>query len=458
MKTLTRKKQRGVASLFTAIVLLTCITVVALFTSKTVLMETKMAADDFRSIQATAAAQAAMDRATAYFSEGDMDHGNNGTVDFTTPTTAQMPSPTSCALPVTVSGVVPPAFSETLTSGSQSTIALFYFVNTTNYDHDNDASTAVVANPCDCAANNCLTSTPMDKGMIVAKGWSDDCTAVRTITQCVSVFDILKKDPVTGGVGAPSPLLGKSTVQLNGTPNMINRFTQTNIWAGAGYSTNGGLKTYLRPSNTKASDYSLAELLDEDPTHNAQPVSNGSAGKGMDIITDDNTLKAVDFTTFFSQTKAEVAAGAKAEGKWFPTIDAALAAPNQPLSGLIWIDAVTAANPTNAGKMTGGQFGTPDSPAILVVDGNLDMGGNSSTKVYGMAYATGSFQIQGGAVLVGSAIAEAPNASSGTGAGTPTVVYRPMGGDATDKNGETIGYNLSQFDKKGTVVGSWRDW
>lgn len=449
------KLQRGVASLLTAVVLLICITLVALFTSKTVVMETKMNADNFRTSQATAAAQAAMDRGMAYFSEGDMDHDDppNG-VDFTTPTLAQMPSAASCTIP---NGT--PASAETLSSGEQSTIAMFYFVNTRFYDANNDGTvvttgTGAEINPCDCSAGNCLASSPTDKGMIVAKGWSDDCTAVRTITQCISVFDTLKEDPVTGGSGAPAPLLGKSSVQLNGTPNMINRFTQSNIWAGSGYTTNGGLETFLRPSNTNVSDYTLAQLLDEDPTHFAQPVSNGSSGNGIDVITNDNSLSKVNFTTFFSQSKAQVAAGAAAEGQRFSTIDAALAAPNQPLSGIVWIDATA----TNSGKMTGGQFGTPDKPVILVVDGDFDMGGNSGTKVYGMVYTTGSFNIGGGAVLVGSAIAESPNGPSGTGAGTPTVIYRPMGGSTTDKEGKTVGYNLSGFQKKGAVAGSWKDW
>jgi len=30
--------------------------------------------------------------------------------------------------------------------------------------------------------------TNMTRALVTAKGWSDDCTAVRTITQCVGTF------------------------------------------------------------------------------------------------------------------------------------------------------------------------------------------------------------------------------------------------------------------------------
>ncbi|MDD5412106.1 MAG: hypothetical protein PHF31_11955 [Methylobacter sp.] len=76
-------KQRGAATLLTAVVLLIGITLVTLFTAKTVLVETQMAADNYRMTQAVAAANAAMDYGVAYFNAGGLDHNTDLAVDYT---------------------------------------------------------------------------------------------------------------------------------------------------------------------------------------------------------------------------------------------------------------------------------------------------------------------------------------------------------------------------------------
>ena len=81
MKTITHrfKNQQGAASLLTALVLLISITLVILLTSKEVLVETKVTADNYRTSQATAAASAAMNHAEAYFMAGGLDQRINAT-------------------------------------------------------------------------------------------------------------------------------------------------------------------------------------------------------------------------------------------------------------------------------------------------------------------------------------------------------------------------------------------
>jgi len=64
-KALTHKQQ-GAVTLLTAVVLLISITLVGFLTAKTVLVETQMTADNYRTSQAAAAASAAMDQAVAY--------------------------------------------------------------------------------------------------------------------------------------------------------------------------------------------------------------------------------------------------------------------------------------------------------------------------------------------------------------------------------------------------------
>lgn len=157
-------------------------------TTKTVLMETKITADNYRTTQATAAAQAAMDRAVAFFMAGGLDQDGDAVVDYVN--SALKPTTVLCQVPATIINTT--AFSFTLVAAIQTTFSSFYFVNTPTYDHDLNAGTAEINNPCDSIPSS-LTALNMTEGMIVAQGWSDDCSAVRTISQCVGTFESPKQ-------------------------------------------------------------------------------------------------------------------------------------------------------------------------------------------------------------------------------------------------------------------------
>ncbi|MSP28128.1 MAG: hypothetical protein EXR80_06845 [Methylococcales bacterium] len=446
MKTLTRNNQRGAVSLITAIILIICITLVALFTSKTVLMETKITADDYHTTQASAAAQAAMDQAVAYASNGGIDQDTNGTVDFT------------LASPKLI----------TLLSAPQTTTASFYFIN-------------AAGNRCDCTAGNCFATAPKSRALIVATGSSDDRTATRTISQCIGSYNPL--NPPYGGAGAiPIPLLGVSTVNVRGNAHIINRYTNSNVWAGDPYSINGAsLKTYLRPSGTQTSDFTLNQLLADIPANDSLSgsvdgsalsnytvgVSNGGTGNGIDIIDNDESTANMTFKTFFSQSLSKTIAAAETKGKCYisgSTITPVLMPGEtgtpvaQPCTG-----GTSIPNPTKQGTLivTGSSpslpnpLGSVTNPVILIVVGDLRL---NQDAIYGLVYVTGELHLGGGALLVGSAISQSPNPANGTGAGQPTVIYRPMGGDALDSSGNSAAYNIDSFAETGVITGSWQDW
>jgi hypothetical protein len=529
MKISSYSRQQGMASLFTAIVLLVCITLVVLFTSKTVVMDTKMTADNARTTQATAAAQAAMDHAVAYAIAGGIDQMNNSTGaatpddsnDYRTPiykdssgnapNPLQLPAADNCTIPASVNSVNYPAYLgraaypahvQMFTSGSQSSIGMFYFVNTASYDHDNDASTAAIANPCNNAAGTAFDGNPMEKALVVAKGWSDDCTAVRTLSQCVGSFNTLNIDPATGGAGVPAPVVGVSSIGVKGNATLINRFTQSNIWAGdPSYTISGQtMGTYLRKTGSQVSDFSLAELTATIPTNGSlsgdgivpgttntsvaggrdlnqytQLSSNNTTGNGVDVIVGDNSLAKVNFQTFFSQTLPDAIASAEAAGTCYSssstitpdpsqspgTTTSPVTSPAQACTG-----GSTIPNPSTQGTVlvvdssaTGGlpePLGSPDNPVILIVNGDFTWNGNGA--IYGLVYATGNIVVGGSGTVVGSMISSDPNPPSGTGHGSPTIIYRPMGGDQVDNTGAQVGYDITNFARKGIISGSWRDW
>jgi Tfp pilus assembly protein PilX len=435
MKTITYrfKNQQGAASLLTALVLLISITLVILLTSKEVLVETKVTADNYRTSQATAAASAAMNQAEAYFMAGGLDQRVNATgvagadelVDYTS------------ALP----------FSLNLTVGGQTTTAQFYF------DNSDD-------NACDCQADvsrdidndgdgDCFGTLGrnMTRTRIIATGWSDDNTAVRTVTQCLGTFDIFD-----GGNGPKQPFVSKASVGVFGNATIINRYTNSSIWTGGANDISGAaFATYLRPSNTATSDYTKLELNSDcevspcgdpnNPGPNTQMVSNKDAGAGIDIITDDATLssKTADqfFDMFFALTKAQFMKVAENVDQKLPNA-AGVTSPNG-MSGVIWVEGNLTLN-------AGDVVGSPATPAVLVVNGDFSLSGGAT--VYGVIYVTGALNITGNPVIKGSVIGES-NTTSG-GGGTLKLVYVPIVGD--DQAPPFI------VGTGAIVPGSWKDW
>ena len=391
------KSQRGAASLFTSIILLVSITLVTLFTAKTVLMETKITADDYRTSQATAAAQAAMDQATAYYAiDNKMDRNVTDTLDYT------------LASPMEI----------TLTSGLQTTRAQYYFDNTD-------------VNICNSSA------TIFDRGLITATGWSDDGLAERTITQCVSKSNLLASD------GPQQPFVTQGSVGIAGNATLINRFSNSNLWAGGDLGSAGAaFATYLRPAGIVASDLTWAEKSGGCPnpcspgtaSNNVRLISNTKAGFGVDVIASDPTLgnKSADemFAMFFgNSTKIDIKGFAADAGQLYATTAEAAGK-----SRVIWVD----------GSGSAPDIGVASNPALLVVDGDLTIGSNAT--IYGVVYVTGTLTINGSPDIYGTIISES-GATAGT--GSPTIVFVPwFSGDSP----------IDQPAYPAPIPGSWKDW
>jgi len=419
----TLTKQIGAASLLTAVILLVAITLVSILTAKTVLQDTKITANNYRTAQANSAAQAAMDAAVSYYLEGGLDHDNLGNIDYIN--AGVEPTVALCQVPVTTKNVT--AYNTTLVAPNQTTFSRFYFDNT--------------------LGNSCgITTSDMTQGMITAKGWSDDCSAVRTITQCVAPFDILN-----GGDSPQQPFVSRAGVGVFGNAKIINRYNNSSIWAGGPDSVHGAsYGTYNRPSDTQLIDYTQAELDSscaaspcndvDNPGPNTQIVSNAASGNGIDVITNDATLKNQSsndfFQLFFAKTKQEIKTVAENSGRIF--------APSDSLdgeSGLIWVDGDVNINGTDV-------IGSPNNLVILIIDGNLDK--LNGATIYGIIYVTGTLEIAGNPIVKGSMVAE--SLTNSTGAGTLTLVYKPWG----DSTGGTP---LPFIPGTGAIVaGSWKDW
>jgi hypothetical protein len=407
--------QRGAATLLTALVILIGITLVTLTTSKTVLVETQMAADNYRTSQAVAAANYAMDLGVNYFDNGGFDQkinatavaGNDSIVD-------------TVAVPNLVSA-----------DGSQTTTALLRF-----NDEDNDGNTT--------EANRCSTSPSMKSGLITATGFSDDGLATRTITQCVGPLELLRDD------GPDQPLVAQGQVAVTGNAHIINRYTNTTVWAGdkVKIGSSSSMETLIKDPAVLV-PLTQAQLLDTDASNNTQLVSNKNLGNGLDIIDGDpnlNTLVGLDFfKNFFSvDSREQMKQMAIAAGQYYTNISSAAGK-----SGLIWIEGDQ--------HLTGGTFGSTTSPAIIIVNGDLDSSGNST--INGLLYMAGKYDIGGTVTVVGSNIVEGTNlvavpetpatAPAVSGTGTLNLVYWRAFASASS----------NPLPGLTTVIsGSWRDW
>jgi len=414
-------KQKGVASLLTAVMLVIGATLITFLTSKTVLIETKNTADNYRTSQASVAASAAMDRGIAYFiatgfdADGDnaVDYGGNApAINFicnTAPTGAIF----NAATPFSFDNTVANPDDDTVIN--QTTFSQFYF--------DNSDSAGV----------------DMKRGTIVARGWSDDCLAMRTISQRVGVVSIMKL-----GAAPDQSWVSKASVGTNGTGTIINRYTNTNVWAGGDYGgSSAAYDTYIRPSGTEIGDYTQAELDSDDESLNTQEVSNRNSGIGIDVITDDaflasKTASQLDadlndpaknefFDMYFSETKEGIKDMAKNASGSIPA----------GTSGLVWFD----------GDLSLPSLGTATSPVTLIVNGDLTITGGN---FYGIIYVTGDIRGTGNPKIFGSIIAEKTNGTHLMSA-TSTLIFKPWG----DGSGAGDPFQPGT----GTVIaGSWMDW
>jgi len=402
---LNRKKQKGAVTIFTSVILLIAITLVTFLTAKTVLQETKIAANNQRAQQAFAEADGAMDYAIAYFNGGGFDHDGDGTVD-------------------------------TIPALGTSTITL--------------------------SAGTCTLSAKA--ALITTTGTSDDGIASRSISQCVGTRNLLK------GGGPKQSMVSGASVGLTGSAQIINRYSDLNIWSASSTSigSSSAMDTYIRPTDVEISDLTEEELADTTTSPsilNVQKVSSNGLGAGTDVYMGDDRLvdamavtnasKAAGddgvvgdgsmFDLFFADNKAGVANLADGISPTQRLVGADDCKPDG-MNGVIWVD--------GDAKCTGGQIGVPPTydasgnvltvgvPALLVIDGDFDMSG---AEIYGLLYVTGTLTVTGNPKVQGTMIAE----GSIAGTGTVTLVYA-----------RNIG-NGSDAPLKGTtaiVSGSWRDW
>lgn len=408
----TRRRESGFVSLGIALVILLLITLLAFVSSRAVLFETRVTANDQRGRQALEAAEAGADYVLAtYRSQGGPDANNDAIAD----TVASDPIVNTANTPATrFNGTDLPGFALTTS-----------FVG---------------------GSANLVT--------VQSTGSSDDGTGQRTITRVASFAPTVKPSSF--------PLVAKLDVQASGSLTVENAYNNSTIWSGDPISGGGSADRYICDACAKEDPTYLLNGLapslqdDDDPSTTTDGiVSYSGIVAGVDLIVDDGRLEGATPEEYFENYFTGSAADIKSvvDLLYDTSVDANVDNKLDRLGGAsVWVDGnlemhsnsrigcTELSNPQPCVMDPNDAINTVE-PVLLIVDGDLAV--NAGFEFYGFLFVSGDLTTNGdalfdGAVVVGGRVT--------MGSGTATVRYDPA----------TASPNL--FGADGFIAGTWRDW
>ena len=273
---------------------------------------------------------------------------------------------------------------------------------------------------------------------------------MRTVSVDVSTFNLFGPP----GLGGPAfPLITKRMNNPNGNMTIINRFANRTVWSGSQQNLTGSVATYILDAGLTWNCNDIANhdncVLNDNQMSYTQKASDGQDNVNADIIDADPNLGNLTsdqfFENFFGRSKTEMKKIADELGHVFPsTVEWASLKDKMPL---VWIDAAGGEYNVNGGVV---QLGTELDPMVLIVDGDLEIGGVGSDilQLVGLLYVTGTWDASAGMTVQGQVIVE--TSVYGVGSGNPTLIYDAdlFGGKLGPPPG-TLG---------ATVPGTWKDW
>jgi hypothetical protein len=338
------RRQKGAATLATAIILLVVVLGISFFTAETVITEKKVVANEYRAKQAFHAAQAGVDYAIAYSRIG-LDQNDDDVLDLQGASAA------------------------TATVGDASYLVTF-----------TDASSAA----------------DMSLIQVQSVGSSDDGLITRTLNLLLGKVPVAPNPP-------DLPIVTRGYVDATGNLNVYNVFTNLNIWSGDDISSWGSADTYIRdPDWSDGGSWTtgtVGEYLDgsnQDQSVVDAIQSTTKNTRGPDVIDGDTNLGNAtedEFTqNFFGKTLDELVASASLS----MTGNELKVAPASSVNGqLIYL---------NDGKLTGGTIGTAANPVIIVTDSPLSISG--SPDIYGLIIANSVDKVVGTVDIYGGLVSE----------------------------------------------------
>lgn len=393
-------RQNGMATIASALVLLVLVTMVIFYTSRTILLEQKITANDFRTKQAFEAAESGLQIALGYLaSSGGEDKNGDGVID-----------------------------------------AVF----DTNADGVGDTNTMTFA---DNSSVEVTLTGAYPSILVQADGFSDDRTAGRTIRALGSVADAIPNVP-------GNPISSKSGVVIDGSATVYNPEGHSTIWSGSDVELGSNNSTGTEIADPDDAGYPTC--MDTSMTCGTTRSST-KTNVGLDVVEYDTSLGMLSneelFQNFFglsstnyrsSRVTLEVdgANANNAASDATPGIHLAI-------GEVVWVEGDTElANITTVGcgaPVNGGNVcsNADVDPSIVIVNGDLTT--NGTPQFYGLVFVLGDLNMTGNSAIHGAVvIADETDVSTG---GSLDVWYNSDLLDAARNNGQLA-----------SAPGSWRDW
>ena len=386
-------RQKGMATMFISLVLLVLITLVSLFTSRTVSLEQKVFSNDYRSRQAFGHAEAGLAAALAYFDE-DPDVDEDGVIDA---------------------------------------------VYDTDNDGVGDTNTAVVGTGSVTVNTIDLSGGAMTSFQVTATGLSDDASATRTVTQVLASLNPLPNAP---GV----PLITRNSVVINGSATVTNPEGHSTIWSGDDVDMGSNNSTATNVADFTDANYPTC--MDTPLTCKTSSSSNKTS-IGLDVIEHDSSLSNLPIEGFFENLFGMSPEAYRASRVSLETT-AANAATDLALATneVIWVEGdITLQKGITVGCKTvvTGSNVCPvgdQKPSIVIINGNATF--NSSPHFYGLLYVTGSIDFSANSTFYGAVIAGGDIINQG--GGSLDIIY----------HSGLLG-SLTGIGPLASSSGSWRD-
>src|SRR5574338_1603345 len=301
-------RQSGIATLFIVLMLLLAAGLIMLYTSRGAVMEQRLSANEIRAKQATAAANAGLDRALTLANDAT---GGVGLVKFFDANNHYV-APTAGRAPTSPFGT------------GASTYLVKYCNITTNADTLACGTTR--GNSTACTAPN---FTNLVDAMMFSCGWSDDDSAVHKMTQKLRIHPGL-------ACSVSTPLITRGTANLLvGGASVLNYFNDLTVGSGGsllGQSMTG--KTFTRniatdpaPTSTNYRNTGNSPACNNPPT--GYSCSTQGSTLGHDAVFGDTNLSSLSangfFNLFFGSTPADYR---NESASWVVDHSGSLAAPD----------------------------------------------------------------------------------------------------------------------------------
>jgi hypothetical protein len=374
---------------------------VGVYTSRTVVVEEKIAGNDFRARQAFEAAESGLHIAMAYIGEaGGADKDENGIIDQV-------------------------------------------------FDTDDDGIGDIDSMTFDNSSSVTVTLTGAFPQIgIQADGFSDDRTATRTIRATGSTADALPNRP-------KNPLTTRGTVIINGSATTHNPEGSSTIWSGSDVELGSNNASATNIANPSDPGYPLC--LDT-PMTCSTTRSSSKVAIGLDVVEHDSSLLNLTpeqmFENFFGLSSVNYR-----ESRVTLDVDAADVnnlATNETDPGIdmaageiVWVegDAVLSDNLTVGctKKITGNQTCPNASldPSILIINGDLTS--NGTPHFYGIVFVIGNIDMSSNSTVTGALVSSGDLTNDA--GGSLDIWYNSDVLDDVRNNGRLA-----------AAPGSWHDW